>query len=133
MGVQKGKAITVTCYKQNNARPDWKVDLSDARFEFFFVELAEELARFSIRLEVAANHEQVIDINSYADLLNSVRIASPTDGFTSLCIGHIIGKSPNLDLMEDIKRAINRVAFAPETIAPEDHNRQICHNCGCGC
>ncbi len=133
MGEQKKKVITVTCCKQNNIRPDWRVDLSDAHFEFFFVELAEDLARFSIKLEVAANHEQVIDISSYGDLLNSVRIASPTDGFAGLCVGHIIGKSPNLDLMEDIKRAINRIAFAPETIPPEDHNRQICHNCGCGC
>jgi hypothetical protein len=36
-------------------------------------------------------------------------------------------------LMADIKRAINRVAFAPETVPPDDHNRRVCHNCGCGC
>jgi hypothetical protein len=26
-----------------------------------------------------------------------------------------------------------RIAFAPETVPPEDHNRKVCHNCGCGC
>lgn len=128
-----GKQITVTCYRQNHSRPDWQVDLSDSRFEMFFLELAEDLARFGIELARSDSSDMVIEIKSYSDLLNAVRIASPSDGFASLCVGHIIGKSPNLDLMEDIKRAVNRIAFAPETIPPEDHNRSICHNCGCGC
>jgi hypothetical protein len=38
-----------------------------------------------------------------------------------------------LNLAEDIRRAVSRVAFAPETVPPEDHNRKVCHNCGCGC
>src|SRR5574340_623852 len=127
------KRMVVTFYGQNHVRPDWQVDLSDDAFDLFFIELADDLARFGIELTRTNNDETVIDINSYADLLNAVRISSLADGFTSLCIGHIIGKSPHLDLMEDIRRGINRVAFAPETIPPEDHNRRVCHNCGCGC
>jgi hypothetical protein len=128
-----GKKMVVTFYGQNHVRPDWRVDLSGYAFDLYFVELADDLARFGIELTRANNDETVIDIHSYADLMNAVRISSPADGFTSLCIGHIIGKSPHLDLMEDIRRGVNRVAFAPETIPPEDHNRRVCHNCGCGC
>ncbi len=128
-----GKKIAVTFYRQNHLRPDWRFDVHSSGFELLFIELADDLARFGIELTRADNDDITIDINSYADVLNSVRIVSPSDGFSSLCVGHIIGKSPNLDLMEDIKRAVNRVAFAPETIAPEDNNRQVCHNCGCGC
>jgi hypothetical protein len=127
------KKIEVIFYRQNHLRPDWQVDLFSAKFELFLIELAEDLARFSICLTRADNEEMVININSYADVLNSVRICSPLDGFSNLCVGHIIDKSPNRDLMEDIKRAVNRIAFAPETVPPEDHNRKVCHNCGCGC
>ena len=128
-----GKKMALTVYRQNYLRPDWSVDLAGNEHELFFVELADDLARFGIELSVSHNDEVTIDINSYADLLNVVRITSPADGFANICVGHVIGKSPHLDLMEDIKRALNRVAFAPETIPPEDHNRRVCHNCGCGC
>ena len=128
-----GKKMVVTFYRQNHVRPDWKVDLSSSMFELFFIELADDLSKFGINLHKASEEGTVIDIKSYADILNSVRISSPADGFSNICIGHIIGKSPHLDLMEDIRRAVNRMAFAPETIAPEIHNRKVCHNCGCGC
>ena len=128
-----GKKMTVTFYGQNHVRPDWRVNLDSFAFDLFFIEMADDLARFGIELARVNNDEIVIDINSYADLLNAVRLSSPADGFSSLCIGHIIGKSPRLDLLEDLKRAVNRIAFAPETIPPEDHNRRVCHNCGCGC
>ena len=128
-----GKKMVVTFYRQNHVRPDWRVDLASSAFDLFFIELMDDLSRFGIELERQDNEEMVIDINSYTDVLNSVRISSPSDGFSSRCIGHIIGKSPNRDLMEDLKRAVNRMAFAPETVPPEEQNRQVCHNCGCGC
>ena len=128
-----GKKLAITFYRQNHLRQDWNVDLCSPNFELFLIELTDDLSRFGIDLVRLDNDEISIDINSYADLLNSVRISSPHDGFTNLCVGHIIDKSPNLDLMEDIKRAVNRIAFAPETVPPEDHNRKVCHNCGCGC
>ena len=125
--------MVLTLYRQNHVRPNWRVDLADYKYELFFIELADILGQFGIELEIANNDEVTIDINSYADLLNAIRISSPSDGFANICIGHVIGKSPRLDLMEDIKRGVNRVAFAPETIPPDDHNRRVCHNCGCGC
>jgi hypothetical protein len=125
--------MVLTLYRQNHVRPNWRVDLAGCEYELFFIELADILRQFGIELEIARNDEITIDVNSYADLLNAIRISSPADGFANICIGHVIGKSPRLDLMEDIKRGINRVAFAPETIPPEDHNRRVCHNCGCGC
>jgi hypothetical protein len=128
-----GKKMALTLYRQNHLRPDWRVDLASYEYELFFIELADDLARFGIELKVAKDDVITIDVSSYADLLNAVRISSPADGFANICIGHVIGKSPHLDLMEDIKRGINRVAFAPETIPPDDHNRRVCHNCGCGC
>ena len=128
-----GKKMVVTFLGQNHIRPEWRVDTSSHAFDLLFIELADDLAKFGIELDKRTNDDVVIDINSYADVLNAVRISSPEDGFGSICLGHIIGKSPHLDLLEDLKRGVNRVAFAPETIPPEDHNRKVCHNCGCGC
>ena len=128
-----GKKILVTFYKQNLIRKDWEIDVTGNHIELFFVEFADDLARFGIELEWLHDDAVTIDIKSYADLLNAVRISSASDGFTSVCVGHVIDKSPNLDLFEDMKRAVNRVAFAPETIAPDAENRRVCHNCGCGC
>lgn len=128
-----GKKMTVTFFRQNHLRPDWLVDLDSDLFSAFFAGLCDELSRFGIELGRAANDTITININSYSDLLNSVRISSPSDSIVSQCVGHVIGKSEHLDLMEDIRRAVTRVAFAPETIPPEDHNRKVCHNCGCGC
>ena len=127
------KQISLIFYRQNHLRPDWRVDLATPEYQRFFTEMTEELGRCGVALSLAENPEFCIDINSYADLLNAVRITSPEDGFATICIGHVIGKSLNLNLAEDIRRAVNRIAFAPETVPPEDHNRKVCHNCGCGC
>ncbi|WP_298267538.1 hypothetical protein [Geobacter sp.] len=127
------KEMTVVFYRQNHKRDNWRVDIDGEAANRFFAEFAEDLSRFGIVLKRAANDVFTIDINSYADLLNSVRISSPADGFHSVCVGHVIGKSENLSLFEDIRRAVTRIAFAPETVPPEDHNRKVCHNCGCGC
>jgi len=128
-----GKDILITFYGQDHVRPDWKRDMTGSDFKMAITELADDLRKFGINLRHARNEEIVIKVNSYGDLLNAVKISSPADNIGNLCIGHIIDKSPNLDLLEDLKRAVKRVAFAPETIAPEAHNRKVCHNCGCGC
>ena len=128
-----GKKMTVTFLRQNHIRPDWQANLNGEAFDVIFGALVTEMKRYGVELDHAYNDDIAININSYADLLNSVRISSPADGIVSQCVGHIIGKSENLNLLEDIRRAVNRVAFAPETIPPEDHNRRVCHNCGCGC
>ena len=128
-----GKKLVVTLYNMIHVKNDWEVDLGGPEFEGFCRNLAQELAPYAIEFSCERNDGLTININSYADLLNSVRISSPADGFMNKCVGHVIGKSQNLNLMEDIRRAVNRVAFAPETVPPDDHNRKVCHNCGCGC
>lgn len=128
-----GKEITIVFFKQNHVRDNWRVDLAGPEAERFFAGLTDELGGYGIALKRAANDAFTIDINSYADVLNSIRLSSPADGFVSVCVGHVIGASANLDLLEDIRKAVTRIAFAPETVPPEDHNRKVCHNCGCGC
>ena len=127
------KEMTVIFFGRNHLRDDWKVDVDGEAFGRFFERMETELASYGVQLSRAENRSVTIDVKSYADLLNSVRVSSPADGIVSRCVGHIIGKSQNLDLAEDIMRAVKRVAFAPETIEPEEHNRRVCHNCGCGC
>lgn len=127
------KEITVVFYRQNHIKDNWKVDLEGSEAERFFSRLAGDLSRAGVVLKRIRNDAFTIDIKSYADLLNAVRISSPDDGFGNVCVGHVIGQSQNLDLMDDIRRAVMRIAFAPETVPPEDHNRKVCHNCGCGC
>ncbi len=127
------KRISLIFYQQNHLRPDWRVELTSPEYRRFFSDMTEELEGCGVLLSLANNPEFTIDINSYGDLLNAVRITSLDDGFANICLGHVIGKSPNLNLAEDIRRAVNRIAFAPETVPPEDHNRKVCHNCGCGC
>jgi len=127
------KKLEVTVCNQNHIRDNWKVDLEGEAFCRFISQLRGELAAFGMEVVSSRNDAVTVNVNSYADLLNAVRISSPVDGFINKCIGHIIGKSQNLDFFEDIRRAVNRMAFAPETIPPDDHNRKVCHNCGCGC
>ncbi|NJD90120.1 MAG: hypothetical protein FIA91_01170 [Geobacter sp.] len=127
------KPVILTIYNQNHLRRDWQFDFSGDGFIGFLQSVSEEMSRFGIAFSWRTNPDHTVEIKSYGDLLNAVRLTSPADGVSSRCVGHIIGKSQNLDLMEDLRRAINRVAFAPETIPPDDENRKVCHNCGCGC
>lgn len=127
------KPVILTIYNQNHLRRDWCFDFSGSGFVGFLEMLAEEMSQFGVAFSWRVNPDHTVDIKSYGDLLNAVRLTSPADGVTSRCVGHIIGKSQNLDLIEDLRRAVNRVAFAPETIPPDDESRKVCHNCGCGC
>jgi len=127
------KKMIISVCRQNHIRDNWKVDLEGDSFREFVNSLSGELTSFGVELECTANDAVTVNVNSYADLLNAVRITSTADGFVNKCIGHIIGQSQNLNFFEDIRRAVNRVAFAPETIQPDENNRKVCHNCGCGC
>lgn len=133
MDCKKNKQIRLTVYEQNYIRKDWNFDFEGTGFNEFYDSLAMDMRKMGIDLDLVRNREAVIDINSYADLLNVVKISSPDDGHSNHCIGHVIGKSPNLDIQEDIKIAVRRIAFAPETVAPSSEFRKVCHNCGCGC
>jgi hypothetical protein len=127
------KEITVALYGRRYPRGDWRFELSEETLASFFTEFAEELAALGIQVRHVKDDALTFDVRGYGDLLNSIRIRSPRDGIGNLCLGHVIGPSPNRNLLEDIRRGVNRVAFAPETIEPEGSDKIVCHNCGCGC
>ena len=133
MACSAPKLINVTIMDQKHVRKDWFLDFEGEVFHLFFDKMTREMKKLGITLKKIHNHDVLISINSYADLLNVVKVSSPDDGHINQCIGHIIGKSEHLDIMEDISDAIRRIAFAPETIAPSSEFRKVCHNCGCGC
>ncbi len=133
MAGEKFKQMVVSIHEQKYLRNDWCVDFDGQLFQNFLSEVTAEMERLGVLLTVVRNRDAVISVNSYADLLNVVKISSPEDGHSNQCVGHIIGKSQHLDIMEDVGVAIRRVAFAPETIAPSSEFRKVCHNCGCGC
>lgn len=133
MASNKTKQMFVTILDQKHIRNDWYVDVDGQPFLDFLKGLIGEMKRLGVALTVVRNRDTTIEVTSYADLLNAVKISSPEDGHSNQCIGHIIGKSRGLDIREDISAAARRVAFAPETIPPADEFRKVCHNCGCGC
>lgn len=133
MACKKTKQMVITLLDQKHLRKDWYIDFDGQLFQGFMAGMIKEMKRLGVLLTVVRNRDAVISINSYADLLNVVKISSPQDGHSNQCVGHIIGKSQGLDIMEDISTAVRRVAFAPETVAPSSEFRKICHNCGCGC
>ena len=133
MGNDTGRKLRIIIHNQQYLRGDWTFDFDGQLFQDFLTDITEQMGRLGVALEIVRNPETVISINSYADLLNVVKISSPTDGHSNQCIGHIIGKSQHLDVLEDIAAAVRRMAFAPETIAPSGEFRKVCHNCGCGC
>jgi hypothetical protein len=126
------KQLAVTILDQRHLREEWRFDFDGELFRQFLSGLSREMKRLGFELTCVRNREVVISINSYADLLNCIKISSD-DSLGNHCIGHVIGKSEHLDILEDIGSAIRRVAFAPETIAPAGEFRKVCHNCGCGC
>jgi hypothetical protein len=133
MAGKKMKQIVVTILDQKHIRNDWYFDFNGQSFQAFQAVLIKEMKRSGVQLTLVHNPDATILINSYSDLLNAVKISSPQDGHSNQCVGHIIGKSLHLDILEDISTAVRRVAFAPETVAPADEFRKVCHNCGCGC
>ncbi|HEY5673242.1 MAG TPA: hypothetical protein VIR78_06050 [Malonomonas sp.] len=110
----------------------WRYQNPDAALTALFAEMKAELTGYSIQLRTVKT-DLSVEIRGYGDLLNSFRLSCPAAGVGSLCLGHIIGASPNRQIVEDLRRGINRVAFAPETIEPQGSDKVVCHNCGCGC
>ncbi|MFA5515934.1 MAG: hypothetical protein WDA20_06560 [Desulfuromonadales bacterium] len=129
----KRKEITVVLYRRSFPRADWRYEIDVPQLTDFFDRLIEELSPLGIDLQWLEDNERMLEVEGYGDLLNCVRIRSPQDHIANLCLGHIIGASANRDLLEDIRRGVNRVAFAPEMVEPEEDNKRVCHNCGCGC
>ncbi|MBW2452794.1 MAG: hypothetical protein JRF07_10630 [Deltaproteobacteria bacterium] len=127
------KEITIVkCQYRLNAT-QWETNLDDNAFEALVKDLKSEYERYGIKIHYFIDEEILLEVGGYADLLNTVRLRSPQDHISNLCLGHVIGKSANCDLLEDLQRALSRVAFAPEMIEPEGSHKIVCHNCGCGC
>ncbi len=129
----KGKSIRVVFYGWRLARKDWDYPFDQKDLESFLDDLAAELSPLGIELQHGREEDPVIDVRGYGDLLNAIRIRSDEPGLGNPCLGHVIGSSPARDLKDDLRRAVNRVAFAPETIEPDGTAKKVCHNCGCGC
>ena len=128
-----GKEITVVRYGFKLTSAEWRPEIEMDAVAPFVVALHEELKKLDITVNYLDDLESELEVRGYADLLNTIRLRSPKDHIGNLCLGHIIGQSANCDLLEDIRRGVSRVAFAPEMIEPEGSNKVVCHNCGCGC
>lgn len=127
------KEITVVFQGYRLTNPEWQIPLSGESPQACITSLQSEYERFGVRVASLEEPEIVHDVKGYGDFLNTVRLRSPKDHIANLCLGHVIGQSANCDLAEDIRRAVSRIAFAPEMIEPEGGNKIVCHNCGCGC
>jgi len=125
--------ITLCLYQVDFVREDWSYPFDPALLEAEATALNELLGSCGVELAFSTETAHTIKVSGYGDLLNAVRIRSNRPGLGNVCLGHIIGCSSNLDLLEDIRRGVKRVAFAPETIEPEGSDKVVCHNCGCGC
>lgn len=129
------KRLDVIFFERVWPADGWKYDRYDdldTALATMLAEMTQELSGFGIELRIV-NEELKSEINGYGDLLNSMRISFTAAGVASYCLGHIISQSQNLDILEDLRRGINRVAFAPETVEPAGSDKVVCHNCGCGC
>ena len=127
------KEITVAFYDYRLTNDEWRPEVDVNTLESFVESLHKEFNSVGVSVSCVKESENVVEVNGYGDLLNIVRVRSPKDHIGNLCLGHVIGQSENCDLLEDIRRGVSRVAFAPEMIEPEGSNKVVCHNCGCGC
>jgi hypothetical protein len=127
------KEITVVLYGYRITNHEWSSEVNEEALFDLLSNLHDKLISLGVTVSYLKEPDNVLEVNGYGDLLNTVRLRSQKDHISNLCLGHIIGQSPNCDLLEDIRRGVYRVAFAPEMIEPEGSNRVVCHNCGCGC
>lgn len=127
------KEITVVLYGYKLTNNEWTPDINIESLEAFVGNLHQDLNCLGITVSYQSDPDKILEVTGYGDLLNIIRLRSPKDHISNLCLGHIIGKSENCDFFEDIRRGVSRIAFAPEMIEPEGSNKVVCHNCGCGC
>ena len=127
------KEITVVLYGYNLTNSEWSPDINTKDLDTFVNKLHKDLNALGITVAYQEDLETVLEVGGYGDLLNIIRLRSPKDNISNLCLGHIIGQSVSCDFFEDIRRGVSRIAFAPEMIEPEGSNKVVCHNCGCGC
>ena len=127
------KEITVVLYGYRFTNPEWSPDINLDSIAGFIDGLHNDLNTLGITVSYIEESNNVLEVDGYGGLLNIIRLRSPKDNIGNLCLGHVIGQSANCDFLEDIRRGVSRIAFAPEMIEPEGSNKVVCHNCGCGC
>ena len=111
---------------------EWRDNSDWSAVDSLITTLEEEFKSFYILIQQTVEQTEIV-VRGYADILNSIRLRYPAGGFSNTCLGHVIGCSSNRNIAEDLKRGINRILFAPETIEPQGSDKIVCHNCGCGC
>lgn len=127
------KDIQVVFYSYRLVSEEWRPPSLSQDPREFVTQLAKEYGKYGIVIGCREEPENVLDVKGYADLLNTVRLRTDDGSLGNPCLGHVIGQSANCDLLEDIRRGLSRLAFAPETIEPDASGKRVCHNCGCGC
>lgn len=126
-------AITVVLYGYRLTNPDWRPPALAVPLREFVQSLADEFGKYGVVVTCLDAPDTILDVSGYADLLNTVRLRGADATLGTPCLGHIIGQSINRDLLEDLRRGVSRMAFAPEMIEPDGASKRTCHNCGCGC
>ena len=127
------KEIKVVLYGYRLKGREWRPTQLDQKIECFVATLSADYKKYGINLSYQEEPENVLEVKGYGDLLNTVRLRTNDATLGNPCLGHVIGQSESCDLLEDIRRGISRIAFAPETIEPDGASKKVCHNCGCGC
>ncbi len=123
--------LTIAVYGRQFLRDDWRQDIDEQAIAALAVDLGSELAAFGWQVEYRSEPDVQVAVKGYGDLLNAVRLR--VAGAGNPCLGHVIGASSACDPLADIRRGVNRLVFAPETIEPDGPDKRVCHNCGCGC
>lgn len=127
------KDIEVVFYGYRLTNPAWRPPSIPMLLEDYMEGIREEYKKYDITIIYMNSNDFLLDVGGYADLLNTVRLRCADKSIGNPCLGHVIGQSANCDLLEDIRRGISRMAFAPEMIEPDGSSKRVCHNCGCGC
>lgn len=126
------KEITIALYRRVFIK-DWHYEIAADAIARLASEINAELGSAGVSVRFSGEEDVAVEVKGYGDILNSIRLRSSEKGVGNPCLGHIIGESPECDLLADIKRGVKRLAFAPETVMPDAEHRKTCHNCGCGC
>ena len=127
------REIVVVFYGYRLASTSWRPPAMENDPQRLVDELAREYGKYGIAVRCVEEPDTVLEVKGYGDLLNTVRLRTGDATLGNPCLGHVIGQSANCDLIEDLRRGLSRVAFAPETIEPDGNSKKVCHNCGCGC
>lgn len=127
------REIVVVFYGYRLTNANWHPPVLSRDPKKFVASISDEYKKYGVTVNYIDEPENIIEVRGYGDLLNTVRLRTNDVALGNPCLGHVIGESENCDLLEDLRRGLSRVAFAPETIEPDGASKRICHNCGCGC